>query len=154
MLVLRRAHIEVDCVRDKPITFDRVSSGSAGSTIDCKFYHPTVDPGRLTGSFPGLKAGGSVYQAADYYHVAKGVQEHAPEITNELKLDLFEPGYDEQNNKRLMPALKAIALKVSSGESTIDPSMPSVPGKDVSGIEGGKYVSSPQDVYQESRGYC
>lgn len=35
MLILRRTQIEVDCVRKKTITFDRVSSGSAGSTIEC-----------------------------------------------------------------------------------------------------------------------
>lgn len=73
---------------------------------------------------------------------------YATKIADELKLDSFEPGYDEQNKRRVMPAPKAISLKVISGESTISPSMPAVLGKDVSGIEGRKSVSSPQDILQ------
>ena len=74
------------------------------------------------------------------------MRRHATKIADEVKLDSFEPGYDEKNRKRVMLAPKAISLKVTSGESTIGPSTPAVLGKDVGGEEGRKLVSLPQDT--------
>lgn len=81
----------------------------------CKVYHPNMDSSRLALGFPQLKADGLKYEPVDYYRVAKDVRQHATVTSHGLKLNSFEPGYDEKNRKRLMPTPKAISLKVASG---------------------------------------
>ena len=112
----------------------------------CKVYHPNVDPSRLTLGFPELKVDGSKYQPSDYYRVAKDVRHHATKIADELKLDSFEPGYDQDNKKRVMPAPKAVSLKVTGGKSTIGSSTSFVLGKDTGGEEEGKSLLPPPDT--------
>lgn len=65
----------------------------------CKVYHPNVDPSRLTLGFTDLNVNGSKYQPIDYYRVAKDMWHHTTKIADDLKLDSFEPGYDEKKKK-------------------------------------------------------
>ena len=107
---------ELSKIPDWIAEFKRLScrKGAIQALTLCKTYYPSIEPDRLAEGFPELKADGTKYHKDEYVQAAREVRLHATKIADEMKLDSFEPGYDQRNKRRAMPAPAAVSLKIVS----------------------------------------
>ena len=77
----------------------------------CKIYNPTIKPDLLVGGFPAMRADGCKFVREDYQRAVEETRVYATLIADDVNVEVFEPGYDEHNNRRMMPAPVAISLK-------------------------------------------
>ena len=122
--------------------------GATRALALCKSYYPYVDLDQLVRGFPELKADGSAFQKADYEQSVKNVRHYATKIADDVSLQKFEPGYDENNKRRLFPEPKVKEPMLGASRkrpSPLSEPMRTTPGDVVKGLG---VESAVQDVPQ------
>ena len=62
----------------------------------CKIYNPSFEPADLVAGFPAMRSDGQPFTREDYQQVMREVRVHATSMVDDINVERFELGYDEQ----------------------------------------------------------
>ena len=77
----------------------------------CKVYNPFFELAQLLEGVPSRRADGRLFEKEDYQQAVRESRVEDSIIADDINVERFEPGYDEQGRKRLMPNPEPIDLK-------------------------------------------
>lgn len=102
----------------------------------CKIYNPSFELAQLVEGFPARRADGRLFMKEDYQQVVRETRVEASIIAEDINVERFEPGYDEQGQKRSMPTPGPVNLKSDVFRMSLaSPSTPSAKPAPKSGVE-------------------